>query len=145
MDIIVEGGNIGISFSGIFGFMILLYLMIEIVSFATTSTSFIHKVFLYFMVKYRVKKSIPEWWDVSKVGFITTSRVGFNRWSIFVDISRNIPGYERRDSSEYFHVNNIGELKKGSFDLSISLYDEDLGNYKVLHDRNKTLEKLGIS
>ena len=144
MEVIVEGSNIGISFSGLSGFILLFYFIMEIVSIATSSTSFIHKVFLYFMVKYRIKKSIPDWWEVSKVGFLTTSRAGFNRWNIFVDISRNIPGYENRTSCEYFYVNNIGKIKKGSFDLSIQLYDEDLGNYRVLHERNKTLEKLGI-
>ena len=144
MEVIVEGSNIGISFSGISGFLLLLYFSLEIVSFATTSTSFIHKVFLYFMVKYRVKKSIPDWWVVSKVGFLTTHRIGFNRWSIFVDVSRNIPGYDKKLSCELLEVNNIGEIKKGSFYLGIKLYDEDLGNYKVLHDRNKNLEKLGI-
>jgi hypothetical protein len=144
MEVIIEGSNIGISFSGLFGFLLLIYLLVEITSFFTTSTSFTHKIFLYFIVKYRIKKSIPDWWEVSKVGFITTSRSGFNRWNIFVIISRSIPGYEEKTSSEYLFVNNIGKVKKGSFDLSIKLYDEDLGNYKLLHNRNKTLEKLGI-
>ena len=144
MEVIIEGSNIGISFSGLSGFLLLFYIILEIVSFITSSTSFTHRIFLYFMVKYRVKKSIPEWWDVSKVGFLTTSRSGFNRWSVFVDISRNIPGYDERLSCEILYVNNIGKIKKGSFDLGIRLYDEDLGNYKVLHERNKTLEKLGI-
>ena len=128
MEIIVEGSNIGISFSGLFGFLLLLYLLVEITSFLTTSTSFIHKIFLYFMVKYRIKKSIPDWWVVSKVGFITISRSGFNSWHIFVDISRNIPGYEKKTSCEFLEVNNIGEIKKGSFELAIKLYDEDLDN-----------------
>jgi len=144
MEVIIDGSNIGISFSGLSGFLLLFYLLLEITSILNSSTSFTHKIFLHFIVKYRVKKSIPEWWDVSKVGFLTISRSGFNRWSVFVDISRNIPGYDEKLSCEILYVNNIGKIKKGSFDLGIRLYDEDLGNYKVLHERNKTLEKLGI-
>jgi hypothetical protein len=144
MEIVNDGMNIGISFSGISGFLLILYLIIELVTFMITGTSFIHKVFLYYMVKYRVKKSIPGWWDVSKVGFITISRVGFNRWYIFVDISRDIPGYEKKVSCEVLTVNNIGKIKNGSFDIGIKLYDEDLGEYLKTYNRNKALEKLGI-
>ena len=144
MEIISEGANIGISFSGLSGFLLILWFMLEIVMIATTKTSFIHKVILYFFVRYRVRKLIPDWWKITNVGFITTDRVRYNRWSVYVKIDRNIPGYEDKWTNEHFEVNRFGVIKEGSFENGITLYDRDLDSYKVLQNRNKSLEKLGI-
>lgn len=145
MEVIIEGSNIGISFSGLFGFILLIYLLVEIISFSTTSTSLTHKIFLFFVVRKSFKKLIPGWWNIKMISFLTISRKSYNHRCVYIEVERKLPGYKREWTNFVVEVDNFGKIINYSNLNQIKYYDRDLSeDFKLQFNRNKTLEKLGI-
>ena len=56
IDFFQEGSNIGFSLSGVSGFILLFYVLIEICFFIVTKTFLIHKMIMGLRVRSQIKK-----------------------------------------------------------------------------------------
>ncbi len=145
IEVISEGSNIGISFSGVGGLTLIFYLALETIMLFVSKTFILHKIFLWWRVKSNLRKSIPDWWDIKKVGCLTIQRKSYNCRIVYTKVERNIPGFKKEWTNAFVKVNNFGEIIEPDL-FGIKHYDEDLSEeFKRGFNRNKTLEKLGIS
>ena len=86
IDFFHEGSNIGFSLNGWSGALLLIYIMIEI-SFLIISKSFlIHKIFLWFVVRNKIRKVIPKWWSIDRISLLTIYKRNSN-YEVFVKLS----------------------------------------------------------
>ena len=144
IDFFYEGSNIGFSLHGWTGALLLIYIMIEI-SFLIISKSFvIHKIFLWFVVRNKIRKAIPKWWSIDRISLLTIYKKNSN-YEVFVKLSYK-PS-EDISTNDYVKVNFFGKIiEDAEFNLleNIKLRDMCRETQIKQWSRDNTLEQLGI-
>ena len=144
IDFFQEGSNIGFSLHGWSGALLLIYIMIEI-SFLIISKSFlIHKIFLWFVVRNKIRKVIPKWWSIDRISLLTIYKRNSN-YEVFVKLSYKPSG--DISTNDYVKVNFFGEMiEDAEFGLleNIKLRDMCRETQIKQWSRDNTLEQLGI-
>lgn len=144
IDFFQEGSNIGFSLNGWSGALLLIYIMIEI-SFLIISKSFlIHKIFLWFVVRNKIRKAIPKWWSIDRISLLTIYKRNSN-YEVFVKLSYKPSG--DISTNDYVKVNFFGEMvEDAEFGLleNIKLRDMCRETQIKQWSRDNTLEQLGI-
>jgi hypothetical protein len=144
IDFFQEGSNIGFSLNGWSGALLLIYIIIEI-SFLIISKSFlIHKIFLWFVVRNKIRKVIPKWWSIDRISLLTIYKRNSN-YEVFVKLSYKPSG--DISTNDYVKVNFFGELvEDAEFSLLESIKLKDMWRKDQIKQwsRDNTLEKLGI-
>ena len=144
IDFFHEGSNIGFSLNGWSGALLLIYIMIEI-SFLIISKSFlIHKIFLWFVVRNKIRKVIPKWWSIDRISLLTIYKRNSN-YEVFVKLTYK-PS-EDISTNDYVKVNFFGEMiEDAEFGLleNIKLRDMCRETQIKQWSRDNTLEQLGI-
>lgn len=144
IDFFQEGSNIGFSLNGWSGALLLIYIMIEI-SFLIISKSFlIHKIFLWFVVRNKIRKAIPKWWSIDRISLLTIYKRNSN-YEVFVKLSYKPSG--DISTNDYVKVNFFGEMiEDAEFGLleNIKLRDMCRETQIKQWSRDNTLDQLGI-
>ena len=144
IDFFHEGSNIGFSLNGWSGALLLIYIMIEI-SFLIISKSFlIHKIFLWFVVRNKIRKAIPKWWSIDRISLLTIYKRNSN-YEVFVKLSYK-PSADI-STNDYVKVNFFGEMiEDAEFGLleNIKLRDMCRETQIKQWSRDNTLDQLGI-
>ena len=144
IDFFHEGSNIGFSLHGWSGALLLIYIIIEI-SFLIISKSFlIHKIFLWFVVRNKIRKVIPKWWSIDRISLLTIYKRNSN-YEVFVKLSYKPSG--DISTNDYVKVNFFGEMvEDAEFSLLESIKLKDMWRKDQIKQwsRDNTLEKLGI-
>ena len=144
IDFFHEGSNIGFSLNGWSGALLLIYIMIEI-SFLIISKSFlIHKIFLWFVVRNKIRKAIPKWWSIDRISLLTIYKRNSN-YEVFVKLTYK-PS-EDISTNDYVKVNFFGEMiEDAEFGLleNIKLRDMCRETQIKQWSRDNTLDQLGI-
>jgi hypothetical protein len=150
IDFFHEGSNIGFSLSGVYGFILLIYILIEIFFLIITKTFLIHKFFIGLRVRNQIKKMLPDWWYIEKISYMTINKRQ-GEYQIYVKLRSKIPtgghhiyGDNTCTTNDWVEVNWLGTIKRQS--LMASIFSEDINHQSQIKQwsREKTLEKLGI-
>ena len=144
IDFFHEGSNIGLSLHGWSGALLLIYIIIEI-SFLIISKSFvIHKIFLWFVVRNKIRKAIPKWWSIDRISLLTIYKRNSN-YEVFVKLTYK-PS-EDISTNDYVKVNFFGKIiEDAEFSLLENIKLKDMWRKDQIKQwsRDSALEKLGI-
>jgi hypothetical protein len=142
IDVYTHGTEVGISFTNLGGFLLLNYLVFEIIILFRTKSPLIHKLFFWLMVRREVKKIIPDWWDINSIRFVSISKKGAG-WIVYVELRSNIPS-NKRWVSDWVICDFWGRIKDQVLIKRIKSEDkyhvEEIKSWK----RDKALEDIGI-
>jgi hypothetical protein len=150
IDFFHEGSNIGFSLSGVSGFLLLFYILIEFSFIIVTKTFLIHKLFLGLKVRYQIKKMLPDWWYIEKISYLTINKRQ-GEYQVYVRVRSKIPtggrhiyGDNTCTTNDWVEVTWLGKIKRQS--LMASIFSEDINHQSQIKQwsREKTLEKIGI-
>jgi len=148
IDFFHQGSNIGFSINGWSGFLLLIYILIEIFFLIITKVPLTHKIFLGLRVRNQIKKMLPDWWYIEKISYITINkfrddprRQRQGEYEVYVKVRSKISYYP---SNDWVEVNWLGKIKRQSLIENI-LIDDSLNQSEIKQwSRDNTLEKLGI-
>jgi hypothetical protein len=144
MEIITTEEAIGILFKGVYGILILLYLIMEIGFIYHTRMTFLQMVIININLKKRINKNLPPWWVVNKTSQLCSINRPFLKYRVWVDLrlkeshsySNKYNGWVYLDRLGRFeNKNEINEL------LRASKIQEDI---KKKYQREKLLNDLNI-
>jgi hypothetical protein len=150
IDFFHEGSNIGFSLSGVSGFLLLFYILIEFSFIIVTKTFLIHKLFLGLKVRYQIKKMLPDWWYIEKISYLTINKRQ-GEYQVYVRVRSKIPtggrhiyGDNTCTTNDWVEVTWLGVIKRQI--LMASIFSEDINHQSQIKQwsREKTLEKIGI-
>jgi hypothetical protein len=142
MEVINNGEVVGLVFKGVSGFLILLYLIMEIGFIYHTRMTFIQMILLNIGLYKRIQKSLPPWWKVHK----TTHLCGFNRplfkYRVWVELRLKESHTNKYDGWVYLDIfgrfENKGEINEILLTFKVP---EDI---KKKYQREKLLNDLNI-
>ena len=150
IDFFHEGNNIGFSLSGVFGFILLAYILIEFSFFIITKTFLIHKFFIGLRVRSQIKKMLPDWWYIEKISYLTINKRQ-GEYQVYVKVRGKIPtgghhiyGDNTCTTNDWVKVNWLGKIKRQSLMDSIFVEDNTHQSEIKQWSREKALEKIGI-
>ena len=150
IDFFQEGSNIGFSLSGVSGFILLFYVLIEICFFIVTKTFLIHKMIMGLRVRSQIKKMLPNWWYIEKMSYLTINRRQ-GEYQVYVKVRSKIPtgghhiyGDNTCTTNDWVEVNWLGKIKRQSLMASIFVEDNTHQSEIKQWSREKALEKIGI-
>jgi hypothetical protein len=144
IDFFHEGSNIGFSLSGVSGFLLLIYILIEIFFLIITKTFLIHKFFLGLRVCYQIKKMLPDWWYIEKISYLTINKRQ-GEYQVYVKVRSMLTNSLYVDTTnDWVKVNWLGTIKRQSLMASIFVEDNLHQSQIKQWSREKTLEKIGI-
>lgn len=153
-----ESSNIGFSINGWSGFLLLIYILIEIFFLIITKVSLTHKIFLGLRVRNQIKKMLPDWWYIEKISYITINkfrddprRQRQGKYEVYVKVRSKISTgsyhiYESNtcNTNDWVEVNWLGKIKRQSLMENILVNDNSRQLEIKQWSRDNTLEKLGI-
>jgi hypothetical protein len=142
IDVYTHGTEVGISFTNLGGFLLLNYLVFEIIILFRTKSPLIHKLFFWLMVRREVKKIIPDWWDINSIRFVSISKKGAG-WIVYVELRSNIPS-NKRWVSDWVICDFWGRIKDQVLIKRIKSEDKDHVEEIKSWKRDKALEDIGI-
>lgn len=130
MNFFIEGGNIGLSITTIWGLLFIFGLSLEIASYSMTRILFIHRLYLLLVSFINLRKLIPNWWKVSFINPFTIKKYE-GRIIIHVVLSSKI----KSDEKVYYfiHVNWLGKIIN-SDDLLQKIVDSDKSMLSEIRD-----------
>jgi hypothetical protein len=144
IDFFHHGSNIGFSLSGVSGFLLLIYILIEIFFLIITKTFLIHKFFLGLRVCYQIKKMLPDWWYIEKISYLTINKRQ-GEYQVYVKVRSMLTNSLYVDTTnDWVKVNWLGTIKRQSLMASIFVEDNLHQSQIKQWSREKTLEKIGI-
>ena len=144
MEVINNGEVVGLAFKGVSGFLILLYLIMEIGFIYHTRMTFLQMILLNIRLNSRIKKSLPPWWKVHKTSQLCSINRPFLKYRVWVELrlkeshtySNKYNGWVYLDRIGRFENNDeINEL------LQASKIPEDI---RKKYQREKLLNDLNI-
>ena len=157
IDFFHEGSNIGFSINGWSGFLLLIYILIEIFFLIITKVPLTHKIFLGLRVRNQIKKMLPDWWYIEKISYITINkfrddprRQRQGEYEVYVKVRSKIStgSYHIYGSNtctnDWVEVNWLGKIKRQSLIENILIDDSSHQSEIKQWSREKTLEKIGI-
>jgi hypothetical protein len=86
MEVINNGDLVGLAFKGVSGFLILLYLIMEIGFIYHTRMTFLQMILLNIRLNSRIQKSIPPWWKVHKSNQLCSINRPFLKYRVWVEL-----------------------------------------------------------
>ena len=144
IDFFHHGSNIGFSLNGWSGFLLLIYILIEIFFLVITKVSFTHKILLGIRVRNQIKKMLPNWWYIEKISYYTINKRQ-GEYEVYVRLRSKIPTDDNNcTTNDWVKVNWIGTIKRQSLMVSIFVEDNLHQSQIKQWSREKTLEKIGI-
>ena len=153
IDFYHEGSQIGLSLNGWSGALLLIYVMIEFAFFIITKTFLIHKLFLGLRVRNQVKKTLPNWWGIQKISYLTINRNkiqnqihdDYGRYEVYVELKSKLSTDDNIiQTNDWIKVNWLGEIFREDLISNIEFYDNRYQKEIKQWSRNKTLEEIGI-
>lgn len=150
IDFFHHGSQVGFSLNGWSGFLLLIYILIEICFFIVTKTFLIHKMIMGLRVRSQIKKMLPDWWYIEKISYLTINKRQ-GEYKVFIRVRCKIPtgghhiyGDNTCTTNDWVEVNWLGTIKRQS--LMASIFSEDINHQSEIKQwsREKTLEKIGI-
>jgi len=152
MEIISEPNVIGVAFTGIFGFILLSYLLFEMIFYGHLRILFSHKALINIGLEKRIRKSFPPWWKITNIYQLS----GINRppykSRVWVEIESEYNYYDGffnkasdalfNKASGWVELDRLGRVEK-VFDFS---YKDELipDSFKKKWRRDKLLSDLNI-
>lgn len=143
IDVYTHGTEVGVSFTGLGGFLLLNYLVFEIIILLNTKSPLIHKLFFWLVVRREVKKLIPDWWDINSIKLVSISKKGAG-WIIDVELRINIPS-NKRWVSDWVICDFWGRIKDQVLIKRIESEDTDHVEEIKSWKRDKALKNIGIN
>lgn len=140
IDFYTHGSQIGISIHGFSGFLLMVYIITDIVFLFTTKSLLIHKLFIWLRLRKMVKKILPAWWKIQTINPLTIEKVG-SGYRVYIQVKNKINGEMTND---YIIVDYLGRIKKHKLTESMKFYDRGLMGEIKQWQRNKILENIGI-
>lgn len=150
IDFFHQGSNIGFSLNGWSGFLLLIYILIEIFFLVITKVSLTHKILLGIRVRNQIKKMLPDWWYIQELSYFTINKMKGD-YEVYVRVRSRIPtgghhiyGDNTCTTNDWVKVNWLGTIKRQSLMASIFSADIDHQSEIKQWSREKSLEKIGI-
>jgi hypothetical protein len=139
IDVYQHGSNIGISLHGWGGFLLITYFVLEMVFLFLTKSLLIHKLFIWFRVRRKVKKLIPKWWKLDKVNVLTIERVN-TRYKVYVQLRSRLMVSDW--TNDHIIVDWLGSIKNQKLIEGIKYYDDRKSDEIKRWKRDNILEKI---
>ena len=150
IDFFHEGSNIGLSLSGVSGFLLLIYILIEFSFFIITKTFLIHKFIIGLIVRNQIKKMLPDWWYIEKISYLTINKRQ-GEYEVYIRVRSKISTdiyhiyrFNTCTTNDWVKVNWLGKIKRQSLMASIFVEDNTHQSEIKQWSREKSLEKIGI-
>ena len=144
IDFFYHGSNIGFSLNGWSGFLLLIYILIEIFFLVITKVSFTHKILLGIRVRNQIKKMLPDWWYIEKISYYTINKRQ-DEYQVYVRVRCKIPtGGHHIYGDSWVEVNWLGTIKRQSLMANVTYLQQRHENEIKQWSRNKSLEDIGI-
>lgn len=138
IDFFHNGSNIGFSLNGVSGFILLIYLLIEIFFFIITKVGFLQRLIISTIVYFQLRKKLPEWWSI-KVRILDI-QYSNNQTSCYVSIKSKF----NDQTYDGVKVSRLGKIIETSLYDSYEFCDNEKKDIIRSYKRDKALENLGI-
>ena len=141
IDFYSNGSQIGFSLHG-WGVIILLsYFVLYVISLFVTKSLIIHKILIWFRVRRKVKKMIPNWWKIDSVNILTIERMNTG-YKVYVQIRSKLMVSDW--TNDHIIVDWLGRIKNQKLIEGIKYYDDRSSDKIKRWKRDNILEKIGI-
>lgn len=140
LDFYQNGSEISLTLQGLGGFLLLTYFVLEMIILFFTQSLFIHKILIYITLSRQIKKSIPNWWKLSKINIVTIQKTS-SGFEVYVNIKNKI-----NDDwiNEKITIDWIGRIKCDKIKKSIEKVDNRIRLEIKEWNRNKILQDIGL-
>ena len=142
IDFFHEGSNIGFSLSGVSGFLLLLYLLIEIFFLIITKTFLIHKLLISARVIIQIRKKMPKHWHISRISLITINKKSHNIYECYVKVKSKYAS--ELWTNDFIEINRWGTIIESELFYKMKSYDNYFLDKVKQYNRDKALEQIGI-
>ena len=141
IDFYSNGSQIGFSLHGWGGIILLSYFVLDVISLFVTKSLIIHKILIWFRVRRKVKKMIPNWWKIDSVNIVTIERVNTG-YKVYVQIRSKLMKSDW--TNDHIIVDWLGRIKNQKLIEGIKYYDDRSSDKIKRWKRDNILEKIGI-
>jgi hypothetical protein len=145
MEIVISDGLISLAFKGLFGIIILLYIIMEIGFLYWTRMIFIQMALVNIGLKRRIERIIPPWWYVHNKTQLCGINRPFLKYRVWIEFRL------KSDSDPYFkkingwiYLDRLGRVEN-IFELENTFIDKDKevsDSIKKKYHREKILNQL---
>lgn len=142
IDFFHEGSNIGFSLSGVSGFILFIYILIEIFFLIITKTFFIHKLLISTRVIIQIRKKMPKHWHISRISLITINKKSNNIYECYVKVKSKYAS--ELWTNDFIEINRWGTIIESELFYKMKSYDNDFSDKVKQYNRDKALEQIGI-
>jgi hypothetical protein len=137
-----EGSNIGFSLSGVSGFILFIYILIEIFFLIITKTFFIHKLLISTRIIIQIRKKMSKHWHISGISLITINKKSHNIYECYVKVKSKYAS--ELWTNDFIEINRWGTIIKSELFYKMKSYDNDFSDKVKQYNRDKALEQIGI-
>ena len=141
IDFYSNGSQIGFSLHGWGGIILLSYFVLDVISLFVTKSLIIHKILIWFRVRRKVKKMIPNWWKIDSVNILTIERMNTG-YKVYVQIRSKLMKSDW--TNDHIIVDWLGRIKNQKLIEGIKWYDDRSEDKIKRWKRDNILEKIGI-
>lgn len=141
IDFYSNGSQIGFSLHGWGGIILLSYFVLDVISLFVTKSLIIHKILIWFRVRRKVKKMIPNWWKIDSVNILTIERMNTG-YKVYVQIRSKLMKSDW--TNDHIIVDWLGRIKNQKLIEGIKYYDDRKSDEIKRWKRDNILEKIGI-
>ena len=141
IDFYSNGSQIGFSLHGWGGIILLSYFVLDVISLFVTKSLIIHKILIWFRVRRKVKKMIPNWWKIDSVNILTIERMNTG-YKVYVQIRSKLMVSDW--TNDHIIVDWLGRIKNQKLIEGIKYYDDRKSDEIKRWKRDNILEKIGI-
>ena len=141
IDFYSNGSQIGFSLHGWGGIILLSYFVLDVISLFVTKSLIIHKILIWFRVRRKVKKMIPNWWKIDSVNILTIERMNTG-YKVYVQIRSKLMKSDW--TNDHIIVDWLGRIKNQKLIEGIKYYDDRSSDKIKRWKRDNILEKIGI-
>jgi hypothetical protein len=142
IDFFHEGSNIGFSLSGVSGFILFIYILIEIFFLIITKTFFIHKLLISTRIIIQIRKKMPKHWHISRISLITINKKSNNIYECYVKVKSKYAS--ELWTNDFIEINRWGTIIESELFYKMKSYDNDFSDKVKQYNRDKALEQIGI-
>jgi hypothetical protein len=139
IDFYSNGSQIGFSLHGWGGIILLSYFVLDIISLFVTKSLIIHKILIWFRVRRKVKKMIPNWWKIDSVNILTIERMNTG-YKVYVQIRSKLMKSDW--TNDHIIVDWLGRIKNQKLIEGIKYYDDRSEDKIKRWKRDNILEKI---
>lgn len=144
MEVINNGEVVGLVFKGVSGFLILLYLIMEIGFIYHTRMTFIQMILLNIGLNKRIQKSLPPWWKVHKTNQLCSINRPFLKYRVWVESRLKESHTYSNKYNGWVYLDRFGRFENKGEINEILLTSKIPENIKKKYQREKLLNDLNI-